>query len=106
VLRANLGVTVAPESVARQLRVEEGAMIQAVSPGSPAEKAGLLPTRRGLGGILAGDVITAVGGKRVARPVDLTTALDGLRAGEETDVSFVRNYGQGDQQSKTVRVKL
>ena len=40
------------DSVARQLKVVKGALVQAVSKGSQADKAGLLPTRRGLGALL------------------------------------------------------
>ena len=47
-------VQIAPDPVARALKVSEGAMIQVVNPDSPAAAAGLLGTRRGLGGIVAG----------------------------------------------------
>ena len=59
---------VANEAVARQLRVTRGAMVQAVAPNSAAAKAGLLPTRRALSGIVAGDVITAVDSRPVNKP--------------------------------------
>ncbi len=51
---------VATDSVAARLQVAKGALIQAVTPGGAADKAGLLPTRRGLTGILTGDVILQV----------------------------------------------
>lgn len=59
---------VASEAVARQLRVNRGAVIQAVAPNSAAAKAGLLPTRRALSGIVAGDVIVRIDNKTVAKP--------------------------------------
>ena len=64
VRRATLGVQPAPDPVARALKVAEGVLIQTVEPGSAASAAGLLPTRRGLGGVVAGDVIVAGGWRR------------------------------------------
>ena len=45
------------DQVARALRVSSGALVQSVLPNSGAAKAGLLPTRRGLTGIITGDNI-------------------------------------------------
>jgi S1-C subfamily serine protease len=59
---------VASEAVAKQLRVNRGAVIQAIAPDSAAARAGLLPTRRALSGIVAGDVITAIDGRHVTKP--------------------------------------
>lgn len=58
----------ASEAVARQLRVNRGAVVQAVAPNSAAAKAGLLPTRRALSGIVAGDVIIALDRRPVTKP--------------------------------------
>ena len=58
----------ASEAVARQLKVTRGAMVHAVAPNSAAAKAGLLPTRRALSGIVAGDVITALESRPVTKP--------------------------------------
>ena len=66
VRRAALGIQPAPDPVARAFKVSEGVLIQAIDPGSPAAAAGLLPTRRGLGGVVAGDVIVALNGRAVA----------------------------------------
>ncbi len=54
--------------MARQLRVTRGAVIQAVTSNSAAAKAGLLPTRRALSGIVAGDVIVKIDSRPVAKP--------------------------------------
>ena len=59
---------VAKEAVARTLKIPSGAMVQSVAAGGAGERAGLLPPRRSLGGILPGDVVTAVGGTGVAKP--------------------------------------
>ena len=59
---------ISSEAVARQLRVNRGAVVQAVAPNSAAAKAGLLPTRRALSGIVAGDTIVRIDSKPVAKP--------------------------------------
>ncbi len=66
----------ASEAVARQLRVNKGAVIQAVTPNSAAAKAGLLPTRRALSGIVAGDVIVRIDGKPVVKPGERSIVLE------------------------------
>jgi putative serine protease PepD len=68
-----------------------GALVGSVEPGGPGERAGL---RRG-------DVITAIGGKSVVVPDDVTTALDGHQPGEHVSVQ-VRRGGQ----QQTVDVQL
>ena len=62
------GQQVAKEAVARTLKIPSGAMVQSVAAGGAGERAGLLPPRRSLGGILPGDVVTAVDGTGVAKP--------------------------------------
>ena len=63
----SLGVAFASDGVARSLKATPGtgALIQSVDSKGAGARAGLLPTRRGLGGILAGDVVTSVAGKKV-----------------------------------------
>jgi S1-C subfamily serine protease len=46
--------------VAQKLGVRAGALLQSVTPGGAAATAGLLATRRGLGGIIPGDTVLAV----------------------------------------------
>jgi Do/DeqQ family serine protease len=83
--RGQLGVTmytVTPE-VAHSLGLAKatGGLVAQVSPGSPADKAGLR----------AGDVITAVAGQRVASNADLRDALGFLRVGDEVTIDLLRN---------------
>ena len=47
-------VQLSTDQVAKALRVSSGALVQSVGPNSAAAKAGLLPTRRGLTGIITG----------------------------------------------------
>lgn len=91
-LTPTLGATFASDSIARSLHAApgEGALIQALDGRSGAAKAGLMATRRGLSGIVAGDVITSVGGKRVKYPQDVQAALDEAQVGETVAVKFRR----------------
>lgn len=90
--RASLGVDLAPDPTSRALGIEPGAgaLIQSVRPGSPAEKAGLLPIRRGFAGIVAGDVIVKMNDKGIKTSFDLAAFLDERTVGEEVDVQVRR----------------
>jgi S1-C subfamily serine protease len=81
--RAYLGVTSSPHP--------DGAEIQGVTPGSPAQSAGLR----------TGDVITGVDGQDVTEPEDVSQAIDQLEPGDEIEVEVSRG---GD--SRTVTVEL
>ncbi|EFN53304.1 hypothetical protein CHLNCDRAFT_25936 [Chlorella variabilis] len=94
VQRASLGFQPAPDPVARALKVSEGVMIQTADPKGAAAQAGLLPTRRGLGGIVAGDVIVAVDGQPVRNLFDLTSLLDERAVGDVVEVRALRGVGQ------------
>ena len=54
VQRASLGIQPAPDPIARAFNISEGVLIQTADPKGPAVQAGLLATRRGLGGVVAG----------------------------------------------------
>lgn len=59
----------------------EGAIISAVEPGSPAEKAGMKPR----------DVVTAVNGKSVRNAIDLRNKVGLMPIGETLDLGLIRN---------------
>lgn len=75
-VRPELGISMATYNVARSLSAPPGALVQSISEGSAAEKAGLQGTRRSLQGIVRGDVIVAVDERAVNGPADLTAAID------------------------------
>jgi putative serine protease PepD len=81
--RPFLGVTSAPHPA--------GAEIQGVTPGSPAEAAGLR----------AGDVITRVDGATVRDPDDLSQAVSGHQPGDEVQIEVNRD---GDERSFDVEL--
>src|SRR5207237_310543 len=64
--RPALGVHLADDSTARQLKVNSGVLIVDVLPGGPAAKAGLQSTRRERSGQLRlGDVIVGIDGAKI-----------------------------------------
>jgi len=100
--RPGLGVKLAPDQLAKQVG-QNGALIMGVVPGSPAEEAGLLATRRNEDGeIELGDVITAVDGKPVAKVNDLFSTLQGHKVGDVVTLSISRN-GQQQEVKVTLR---
>jgi S1-C subfamily serine protease len=97
--RAYLGIsgsTITPE-LARVFRlpVDEGVLVEGVSPGSAADKAGLKGGATdvvvaGESHVLGGDVIVAVGGKKVASTDELRDVLADLKPGQSVNVQTHR----------------
>ncbi|KAL4431590.1 hypothetical protein ABPG77_001432 [Micractinium sp. CCAP 211/92] len=107
VQRPSLGIQPAADPIARSFKVSEGVMIQTAEPKGPAAVAGLLPTRRGLGGVVAGDVIVSLAGRPVRNLFDLTSILDETDVGDEVEVVALRGVDQqGQPQRVTVRARL
>ena len=94
--RAYLGIgaeEVSPDVAAQyNLPIDHGVLIGQVSPGGPAQKAGLR----------AGDIIVKVGSTPIATYDDLLTALAALKPGEAVTVTVVTPQGK----TQTVRVTL
>jgi S1-C subfamily serine protease len=88
------------------LEARDGALIQEIEDGSPAEEAGL---RAGDDEIefqatslrTGGDVIVAVNGRALSRRDDLADEISALSAGEEVRLELLR-----DGERKTIRVRL
>jgi S1-C subfamily serine protease len=100
-----LNITTAPETIASQLRVKGGALVQAVKPGSAADAAGLLPTRRGFGGIVTGDVIVGVGDDPVRTPAELVDLVERHAVGDTVTLHVVRGVG-GDAQEQLLDISV
>lgn len=105
----SLNIGAADPNVGKQLGVKsQGVLVQTVAPGSAAAAAGLLPTRRGLGGIVPGDVVFAADGRRVAGEGDLVAAVEAHQVGEEITLTVRRGEGgeEKDVKNITIVVKL
>lgn len=83
VVRAGLNVDIAPDLIANQLNVRNGALILQVPGNSLAAKAGLVPTTRGFAGnIVLGDIIVGVDKKTVKNKAGLDKVLDDYNVGD------------------------
>jgi len=96
VVRGSIGVTFQEENsnnpvLMKELGAPYGIVIEAVEPGSPAEKAGLQ----------AGDVITDVNGHPVHSGADLVNPIAQTPIGQSVDLHYVRN-----KQSKDVTLTV
>ena len=103
---AHAGGRIFPDNIARQLRVK-GALIGRVTPGGPAEQAGLLATRRERGGDLAlGDLIVAVDDKPVESVEGLFALLEQHEIGDRVKLTIVRGLRTDEQSQVEVEVAL
>ena len=94
--RAYLGVTTAriTEELAKELKLpaNEGALVQEVVPGGPADKAGI----RGGGDTVAGqlvaggDLIVELDGRKVTNPNDIAAAIADNKPGDRVPLKFLR----------------
>ena len=103
VIRPYLGVRtndVFSQRMTRQMGVP-GILVLIVEPKSPAERAGLRPTRQGEGSIIPGDIIQAVDGKPTQNADQLFAVLERHKAGDEVTIKVYR-----DGESRDVKVKL
>jgi S1-C subfamily serine protease len=100
--RAYLGVVMADvtDQIAKQLDlpVKEGALVQTVTNGSPADKAGL---HAGSSSGRGADVIVSIDGKSVTSADDVVQAVSEKEPGDSVEIEYYR----GDDK-RTVTVKL
>lgn len=105
--RAFLGVTTAPvnERMADDLNlpVDEGALIQEVVEGGPADRAGLRAGRTRVAGelVAGGDLIVEVDGRKISAPDDVAEAIADDKPGDVVEVEYYR----GEKREKT-KIKL
>lgn len=101
-VRPSLGVSAAPESWSRSLGLPPGVALVRLQPGGPAQKAGLrVFSRNREGGIVAGDVITAIDGEPVRNLDDMLTVLERLQPGDKATLTLWR-AGKTRQQTVTL----
>lgn len=106
VTRASLGLTVSDEGLARKLGVLKGVMIKSVADSGPAAKAGLQGLRRGLSGIIPGDVVLEIGGRAINSESDLGSALDQFSVGETVEAKIEAVSDTGSRKVKIISVNL
>ncbi|XP_031254204.1 protease Do-like 8, chloroplastic [Pistacia vera] len=91
VVRAGLNLDIAPDLIANQLNVRNGALVLQVPANSLAAKAGILPTTRGFSGnIVLGDIIVAVENKPVKSKAELDNTLDEYSVGDKVILKIQR----------------
>jgi len=89
-IRPGLGVTIANDTINRRLK-DKGLLIINIQPGSVAEKAGLLGTKRVYGEIVLGDIIESINGVPMKGFDDLRHELDKYAIGQEIVLGVIRN---------------
>jgi S1-C subfamily serine protease len=72
--------------------VRRGLVVSEVTPGSPADDAGVRPARSSERSVpRGGDVLLGIEGDRLTDTGDLTAALERLRPGDEVELSLLRD---------------
>jgi S1-C subfamily serine protease len=101
-----IGVTTAPLPDSAQdlnLPVDQGALVQDVTPGSPADRAGLRAgkTETAEGIVIGGDLIVKVDGKDIHQPQDVAGAISDRKPGDKITIEFFRG-----RQKRSVQLTL
>jgi len=98
--RPGLGVRLLADQNARELGVENGAVVLNVYHDGPADKAGLRPTRRTRSGrISLGDVILAIDDKPIEKANDLFDVLEKYKIGDTVTLTILRDEKQTQVQA-------
>jgi S1-C subfamily serine protease len=91
-VRPSLGVTPLPDNAHQALKLPKGVGLLQVAPAGPAARAGLQPFRRADdGGIVAGDVITAIDNEAVVNLDDMLTQLERHQPGDTVTLTLWRS---------------
>jgi S1-C subfamily serine protease len=93
-----IGVILAPEKIARELGVNQGVLVLEVSPGTPADKAGLRPSRQNFrtGKPQLGDVILAIEGEKVNSQKDVVSVLEKYKPGDTVTLKILRDTDESE----------
>jgi S1-C subfamily serine protease len=88
-----LGIFFAPEQLGRRLGLEKGLLILYLRPNGPAEKAGLLATKRekGSGRLILGDIVIGIEKQPVNRAVDIYRVLEKMNVGDQVVLEIIRD---------------
>jgi S1-C subfamily serine protease len=91
---------------ALNLPVKQGALVQSVQKGTPAEKAGIHGGTENGQIAVGGDIIVSIDGKAIASSEDLANDIGAKKPGETVSVGLERANGKGGYEHKTVSVTL
>ena len=97
IIRPGLGITLANPRLTEELGLD-GGMILKVLPGSSAEKAGLRGTTQVREGLVLGDVIVAVNGKKTRDYDSFRDALERFEVGQDVTLTLLRDAATVDVQ--------
>ncbi|WP_395691152.1 S1C family serine protease [Piscinibacter sp.] len=89
-VRPALGVTGGGAEINRALGLPKGVPLVRIQRGGPAAKAGLKAFARGDGGVVQGDVITAINDEAVEDADDMLNALEKLNPGDSATLTLWR----------------
>jgi len=102
VTRVGFGIYAMDDSQARRAGIRRGVAVASVTPGSAAERAGMLGNRTNeFGETVTGDVIIDIAGTPIENTDDLYAVLERFGVGDEVDVIVVRG-----RRKVKLRVKL
>jgi S1-C subfamily serine protease len=91
-VRPALGVVAGPQAMTRALGLPKGVPLVQVMPGGAAQRAGLQPFARGSqGGIVPGDVITAINDEPLSDLDSMLSVLERFQPGEKVTLSLWRD---------------
>lgn len=86
-----LGIIPAANPAISQRLGIEGVLVMDVEPNSPAHRAGLRATEIRGRSLVLGDLLLAIGGKRVRTVEELQSAMQGYSSGDSFEVAILRN---------------
>ncbi len=99
-IQPGIGVQLLRDEWAQQIGAQ-GVVVQEVTPGGPADRAGIVGLQRGRRRITLGDVIAFVDGQRVKSTDDVYYAFEAAGVGKEVTLTLIR-----DGKERTVRVRV
>jgi S1-C subfamily serine protease len=106
VVRPVIGAEYFPDSTTREMGLS-GVLIGRITPGGPAEQAGLQPIHRNHAGeIVLGDLIVAVDGQPVAGTDDFFGILEQHQPNQQIKLTIVRSARSDAEQTLEVTVML
>ncbi len=90
VLKPSMGITIATPQLARRFHID-GVLIIKVTPGSSAEKAGIIGTKQRRGQVILGDIIIGINGEDIHNRRDLVKILNTFKIGDVITLKIIRN---------------